>query len=43
MVEEVVEGWPGTGQGQGQADDSFFSTNNHHVSESEVEDLDLPK
>lgn len=42
MVEEM-EGWPGGGPMQGQADDSFFSPNNHHVSESEAEDLDLAK
>ncbi|XP_050686343.1 rapamycin-insensitive companion of mTOR-like isoform X3 [Eriocheir sinensis] len=42
MVEEM-EGWAGGGPVQGQADDSFFSPNNHHVSESEVEDLDLAK
>lgn len=42
MVEEM-EGWASGGTAQGQADDSFFSPNNHHVSESEMEDLDLAK
>ena len=42
MVEEM-EGWS-AGAPQGNTDDTFFNTNNHHhISESEVEDLDLPK
>ncbi|KAK8396470.1 hypothetical protein O3P69_005488 [Scylla paramamosain] len=40
MVDEM-EGWSAP---QGQVEDPYFgATNNHHVSESEVEDLDLPK
>ncbi|KAG0730302.1 Rapamycin-insensitive companion of mTOR [Chionoecetes opilio] len=43
MVEEAVEGWSGGGA-QGHTDDPYFSaSNNHHVSESEAEDLDLSK
>ena len=40
MVDEM-EGWSAP---QDQAEDPYFgAVHNHHVSESEVEDFDLPK